>query len=125
MNESKITLTVTKGSLQGKEFVFAQPARCIVGRAADCDIQLPREYRAVDISRHHCELDINPPHIQVRDLGSRNGTFVNGQNIGQRPGDRPAEEADFRGCPVRELHNGDEVQVGAIVFEVKEKETPG
>jgi len=29
-------------------------------------------------------LDINPPDIRVRDFGSKNGTFVNGEKIGQR-----------------------------------------
>jgi pSer/pThr/pTyr-binding forkhead associated (FHA) protein len=36
------------------------------------------------ISRYHCLLDINSPDIRVRDLGSLNGTIVNGKKIGQR-----------------------------------------
>jgi len=33
------------------------------------------------ISRHHCQLDIDPPSLQVRDLGSTNGTFINGKEV--------------------------------------------
>lgn len=121
MKSGKIVLSVKRGSLQGREYVFKKHTRCIIGRADDCDIQLPREYARVDVSRHHCELDINPPSIQVRDLGSRNGTYVNGEKIGQRQALQKPEEADISSFPTYELHDGDEVQVGFNVFEVKEK----
>jgi pSer/pThr/pTyr-binding forkhead associated (FHA) protein len=33
------------------------------------------------ISRCHCRLDIDPPDIQVRDLNSSNGTYINGTRV--------------------------------------------
>ncbi|MBV9125107.1 MAG: FHA domain-containing protein, partial [Planctomycetes bacterium] len=81
---AKVILQVTKGKLQGQEFVFDERTTCILGRADDCNPRLPNDIHHAAISRHHCLLDINPPDIRVRDFGSRNGTFVNGSKIGQR-----------------------------------------
>ena len=39
---AKVTLTVTKGQLQGKEFVFSDCTTCIIGRGDDC-LTLPRD----------------------------------------------------------------------------------
>jgi serine/threonine-protein kinase len=47
-----------------------------VGRASDCLIRLPSDLEYCIVSRHHCLLDIAPPEVRVRDLGSLNGTFV-------------------------------------------------
>lgn len=118
MNPATITLTVTQGNLQGHAYVFEKPTQCIIGRAQDCAIQLPRDYGYDDISRHHCVLEIDPPTIRVRDLGSRNGTYVNDEKIGQRPAHWPAEEVDPSGFPAHELRDGDQVRVGNTVFRV-------
>jgi pSer/pThr/pTyr-binding forkhead associated (FHA) protein len=71
-----------------------------------------------DVSRHHCLLDIDPPRIRVRDLGSRNGTFVNGQKIGQRPTGKTPEEVDLYESTDREVGNGDEIQIGHTIVQV-------
>jgi hypothetical protein len=58
-----------------------------VGRDAECDICLP----AVTISRHHARLIFRDGAWIVHDLGSTNGTLLNGKPIGRarlRPGDR-------------------------------------
>jgi pSer/pThr/pTyr-binding forkhead associated (FHA) protein len=47
----------------------------------DCFVQFSGAERDALISRHHCHLDIDPPSIQVRDLGSINGTYVNGTEV--------------------------------------------
>lgn len=116
MNHSKITLTAIQGNLIGKEYVFEDRSRCVIGRAEDCDIQVPMDNGYGGISRHHCMLEIDPPDVRARDLGSRNGTFVNGKKIGQRPRNQLAEEADLSAFPTHELKAGDEVQVGHNVF---------
>src|SRR5262245_64113970 len=77
MNSTKITVTV-ENSVDPKQFTFEEPARCVVGRAEDCDIQFLPQPEHANVSRHHCVLDINPPMVTIRDLGSRNGTYVNG-----------------------------------------------
>ncbi len=118
METARITLTVTQGILKGMEYVFEDPTCCFIGRARDCDIQLPPDYAHVDVSRHHCVLEIDPPAILVRDLGSRNGTYVNGEKIGQRPADQAAEQTEWGELPAHELKDGDEIQVGHTVFRV-------
>jgi pSer/pThr/pTyr-binding forkhead associated (FHA) protein len=113
---SRILLLATEGSLKGKEFAFGGKARCLVGRAHDCTLLLPADDHTV--SRHHCLLDIDPPAVSVRDLGSRNGTSVNGAMIGRRSQNEPLapdlalEEAG------RPLAEGDEVRVGQTVLRV-------
>src|SRR5438105_4645102 len=80
----EVTLVVNQGTSEERELVFDKQARIVVGRAEDCQVCLPTDYAHSDVSRHHCEFEITPPRIRVRDLGSRNGTFVNGEKIGQR-----------------------------------------
>jgi pSer/pThr/pTyr-binding forkhead associated (FHA) protein len=52
--------------------------KLIVGREEDCHLHLTSEY----VSRHHCVLLLDEYTLRIRDLGSRNGTFVNGKRIG-------------------------------------------
>jgi serine/threonine-protein kinase len=118
MKSDRVVLTVEYGKQQGKEFVFEDPAQCTVGRSCDCNLTLPTDYDHVDVSRHHCVFEIVPPKVYVRDLGSRNGTFVNGEKIGQRPEHVLAEDACQSTSPARELHDGDEVQIGKTVLRV-------
>jgi pSer/pThr/pTyr-binding forkhead associated (FHA) protein len=109
---STITLTLMEAGDVAAEYAFTRPSRCIVGRAVDCHIAVPADALHADISRHHCEFDIDPPMIRVFDLDSMNGTFVNGRKIGEKENparsDDPAKEATFG----VELHPGDEVRFG-------------
>ena len=52
----------------------------VVGRHPDCDIQL----RSDTVSRHHAKSSGTEGQFYVEDLGSGNGTFVNGQKIESR-----------------------------------------
>jgi predicted component of type VI protein secretion system len=58
-----------------------------IGRHDDCLIRI----RSSQVSRRHCELHLDNGKLLVRDLGSSNGTFVNGKRVlGQqalKPGD--------------------------------------
>ena len=49
----------------------------LLGRGTDCDLRL------VDpgVSRHHAELRVEDDQVVLVDLGSTNGTFVNGQPV--------------------------------------------
>ena len=81
-NTATVTLTVLRGQTGRGEYVFDERSTCLIGRGEDCDPRLPSDDAHRSVSRHHCLLDINPPDVRVRDLGSRNGTFVNGLKIG-------------------------------------------
>jgi len=117
----KVKLTVSEGIGPQKEFVFQNPARSVVGRADDCEIRFPMDPAHMDVSRHHCLFEIDPPTVKVRDLGSRNGTFVNGEKIGERlERDLPPEGWDH--LPPKELKEGDEVRIGHSVIRVDKVE---
>jgi pSer/pThr/pTyr-binding forkhead associated (FHA) protein len=89
-----------------------------VGRAPDCDLQLPNDWDCANVSRHHCLLEINPPAIRIYDLNSRNGTFVNGDRI-QGEAAIPSSDQTNSGVEVgRSLTDGDEVQIGKVVLHV-------
>jgi pSer/pThr/pTyr-binding forkhead associated (FHA) protein/S1-C subfamily serine protease len=51
-----------------------------IGRSPDCNVQIPAEQGA-SVSRIHCEIAIEEGGVVVRDVGSRNGTFVNGKKL--------------------------------------------
>ena len=113
-----ITLTVKTGSLQGRTYVFPERRTCLIGRAEDCGLQLDGDPEFWTVSRHHCLLVVGPPHLSVRDLGSRNGTSINGMQIGHPRSWSPlAGEAEPKFMEY-ELHTGDELRVGDTVFEV-------
>lgn len=116
--QAKVALTVTNGELTGRKYVLYGPQTFSVGRAAGCDIAIPEDYAFKTVSRHHCLIDVDSNHIVVRDTGSRNGTRLNGMQIG-----RPALwylGKELSALPARayDLHDGDELDVGGVVFHV-------
>lgn len=119
MSLATMRIQVIEGGLCGQEFVFDGPARCTIGRATDCDIRLPPLAGELAVSRHHCLLEFKPPAARIRDLGSLNGTFVNNTKIGQRSRTESAECADPGPAADRELHDGDEIQVGHYLLRVE------
>jgi predicted component of type VI protein secretion system len=67
-----------------------------LGRHDDCLIRI----KSSQVSRRHCELFESGGKLIVRDLGSSNGTFVNGKRVvGQQP-----------------IKPGDELTVGAVTL---------
>lgn len=116
--QARVTLTVKEGTLKGRQFVFDLPSACLIGRAPDCSVQLLSDCLSGLISRHHCRLEVDPPAARLRDLGSLNGTYVNGLLIGRRSTSLTAEEANTSTGPAYELADGDEIGVGAVVFQV-------
>jgi hypothetical protein len=68
-----------------------------IGRAPDCDLILDRS----EVSRHHAELlKIDADGYEVRDLGSTNGTHVNGAAV-QTAMVRNGDEIRLGGFPLR------------------------
>jgi pSer/pThr/pTyr-binding forkhead associated (FHA) protein len=115
---SKVTLTITSGNLKGREFIFDTRTTCIIGPAKDCYPKIPDDEKHRRISRYHCLLDIHPPDIWVRDFGSKNGTFVNGEKIDQREAHQTPEEAAQIQFPEYDLQGGDEFTLSDTSFRV-------
>jgi serine/threonine-protein kinase len=85
----RITLTVTGGPHEGQVFTFDGHDTFIVGRSKRAHFQLPSKDKY--FSRVHFLVEVNPPQCRLLDLGSRNGTFVNGERVSAtdlRHGDR-------------------------------------
>src|SRR5436309_15396547 len=75
----RITLTVIDGPHQGRQFAFARHDTFLVGRSAHAHFQLPLKDKY--FSRIHFLVEMNPPQCRLVDMGSRNGTFLNGQRV--------------------------------------------
>lgn len=96
----ELTLKVTSGKHAGQKLRVPAP-KFLIGRGDDCQLRPNSDL----ISRHHCVLFVGSAGAIVRDLNSRNGTFVNDERI---TGDRP-------------LQSGDRLSVGQLTFEVRIK----
>lgn len=74
----RIVLHVTEGPQSGERFQFTDHQTCIIGRSRDAHIRLSDNRQ---FSRFHCRLEVNPPSVLIVDLGSTNGTKVNGKRV--------------------------------------------
>jgi len=73
-----------------------------VGRQQDCQLRIASS----QVSRKHCQLFEKKGLLLVKDLGSANGTLVNGKRIADQ----------------RVLEHGDELTVGSVKFRVERTE---
>lgn len=115
---TQVTLTILNGKFSGKQYTFDSRTTCIIGRGSDCNIQLPNDAEHGSVSRYHCLLDINPPHVRIRDCGSKNGTYVNGKKIGQRAANLTQEQAAKLQFPEYDLQSNDEIKLGTVMLTV-------
>jgi pSer/pThr/pTyr-binding forkhead associated (FHA) protein len=83
----RVILRGVSGSYFGK--VIPLRSRTIIGRGSDCDLVLNES----EMSRRHALIENTPEGLFLRDLGSANGTFVNGSSVRDtvlKPGDQIA-----------------------------------
>ena len=92
----QVNLRVLAGPYKGRVFSFDEHDTFLIGRNNEAHLYLPDDRF---FSRNHCLLEIDPPRCFLRDLGSTNGTFVNGRRVGET----------F-------LRHGDQIQGGATVL---------
>jgi hypothetical protein len=83
-------LIAQSGPLDGQRWKIKSELR--IGRDSDCDIIIPMR----QVSRHHTRIYPAQGGVMVEDLGSKNGTFINGDLL-KEP---------------RILKDGDELQIG-------------
>ncbi|MGC8639262.1 MAG: FHA domain-containing protein [Isosphaeraceae bacterium] len=100
----KVQLIVVRGKPEGKVIPLAGP-KFKIGRGETCHLRPNSE----QVSREHAEFEISSTAVQVRDLGSRNGTLVNGKAL--------TTEA-------YKLKDRDLVQVGPLTFAVSITDAP-
>ena len=112
----KVILEVTKGPLKGRSFSFEHHDTFVFGRGSECYARLPEADPTA--SRLHFLLEINPPEARIRDLGSLNGTYINGVKYGGRHPSESPQEAAEREFPEVNILDGDRIQVGDTVFDV-------
>lgn len=67
-----------RGSLQGKKYSLKGSQKYFLGRDKSVEIQVDD----ANVSRQHAQIWLEGDEMFISDLGSRNGTFVNDENIG-------------------------------------------
>jgi hypothetical protein len=121
---AKVQIKISKGKDAGKIFTFTEHDTFVFGRMDDCHACIPDD---TQVSRHHFILEVNPPAACLRDLGSLNGTWVNGKKYGAREKGETPEQGAKRRFPEVAIKHGDRIKVGVTELEVaveKAKEAP-
>ena len=90
-----VQLVVAGGTKAGQVIPVTGP-KFIVGRADDCHLKPRSEL----ISRYHCAIIVEDGYVAVRDLGSKNGVYLNGERVSME----------------HELQNGDKLSIGPLEF---------
>jgi hypothetical protein len=88
-------LQVQKGPLAGQQIVLFEGTASL-GRGSKADIELPDP----SVSRRHAEISVEGEDIRIQDMGSTNGTWVNGKQI----------------TTWRQLRAGDEIRLGDLLL---------
>jgi predicted component of type VI protein secretion system len=99
-----IRLRIVQGRPAGKSMLFPR-GEYVFGRGTECHVRPNSDW----VSRQHCLLRVTAEGAFLRDLGSRNGTLINGTRL--------LDECHLR--------HGDQVQIGPLVFEVVLDEPAG
>lgn len=100
----KVQLIVVQGKPEGKVIPLTGPTFRI-GRSPECHLKPNSD----EISRNHAEFTISDSGVVLRDMGSRNGTVVNGKPLSE---------------PIA-LKNGDLIQIAKLTFAVIIQGLPG
>lgn len=93
----EIRLVLKKASKGRKVFRLRRP-QSVIGRGKGNALRIP----SADVSREHCRLVVEENVVTVQDLGSVNGTLLNGVMVEG----------------VQEVHPGDFLRVGPALFQV-------
>lgn len=94
----RFALRFISGKYQGGEFPLRVNREIIIGRSSDLDMVLVEDM----VSRRHAKITTTDADITIQDVGSTNGTFVNGEKIAGRA----------------RLSEGDRILVGTSIIKV-------
>jgi serine/threonine-protein kinase len=95
----RITLTVVDGPHKGQLFTFSGHDTFLVGRSRRAHFQLPAKDKY--FSRVHFLIEVNPPSCRIMDMGSRNGTHLNGKKV-----------------DTSDLKDGDQIRAGHTILRI-------
>jgi pSer/pThr/pTyr-binding forkhead associated (FHA) protein len=99
----QVVLVMFRGDGERRSFSIVHDVT-VIGRREDCDFRIP----LAEISRKHCRLIKDGDALRAEDLGSSNGTYINGLRV---------QEA--------QLQPGDTLKVGSVMFVVQIDGVPG
>jgi len=88
-----------------------------IGRHDDCLIRI----KSSQVSRRHCEIFEVAGKLTIRDLGSSNGTFVNGKRVSGQQALKPGDEVTVGAVTLRVAKPGQEVPAGPATPAFKPK----
>jgi len=94
----RYALRFISGKYQGGEFPLRMNREIIIGRSSDLDMVLVEDM----VSRRHAKITTTDSEMYIQDMGSTNGTFVNGEKIAGRA----------------RLTEGDRILVGTSIIKV-------
>ncbi len=77
MSDRAFALRFISGKYQGGEYPLGETGELVIGRSSDLDLVLIEDM----VSRKHAKLTLEGGQITISDLGSTNGTFVNGEKV--------------------------------------------
>ena len=95
----RIQLTVIAGKERGREDFLNLAGKSVIGRDSGCDASFPDD---TEMSGRHCELSLAGKYLEIQDLGSTNGTLLNGAQLVTR----------------QRLEDGDLVRAGRTEFRI-------
>ena len=113
---AKVILQVSSADGTTTTSEFTEHDTFLLGRMEDCHLCVPGDPQ---VSRHHFLLEACPPMASMRDLGSLNGTHVNGKKCGGREKGETPEQGALRQYPSIDLKNGDRITVGKSSIDVR------
>lgn len=93
----RFALRFISGKYQGGEFPIRMNREIIIGRSSDLDMVLVEDM----VSRRHAKITSSEADVFIQDLGSTNGTFVNGEKVSRS-----------------RLSEGDRILVGTSIMKV-------
>jgi len=73
--EAKVVLNILSGPSKGESHTLTKPRVMLGRRGADIPLNDP------EISRHHCLLEVRETYINLKDLDSTNGTFLDEERV--------------------------------------------
>lgn len=92
-------IRIISGKYQGGQFKIKDNRDITIGRSSDADMVLVEDM----VSRYHSRISSRNGVLTIVDLGSTNGTFVNGERVGKTP---------------VELKEGDRILIGTSVLKI-------